>query len=134
MWRLIIYLGISCFQIGIFSLRWLKQLFAVDLLASSHTTHCQHYYTLETPLPLGPLGLNAFNHPWTFQVSYVFPSPALVPLVLSKSLVKHVNSQLRYLILVASCWMEAPWLPTVSNMLADIPPWFPIIKDLILDV
>ena len=35
----------------------------VDLLASSHSTQCQHYYTLETPLPLGALGLNAFSHP-----------------------------------------------------------------------
>ena len=31
----------------------------VDLLASSHSTQCQHYFTLETPLPLGALGLNA---------------------------------------------------------------------------
>ena len=67
----------------------------VDLLASSHSTQCQHYYTLETPLPLGTLGLNAFSHPWTFQVSYVFPPPALVPLVLSKFLAEHVNGQLR---------------------------------------
>ena len=36
----------------------------VDLLASSHSTQCQHYYILESPLPLGALGLNAFNHPW----------------------------------------------------------------------
>ena len=28
----------------------------VDLLASSHSTQCQHYYILETPLPLGTLG------------------------------------------------------------------------------
>ena len=28
----------------------------VDLLASSHFTQCQHYYTLESPLPLGPWG------------------------------------------------------------------------------
>ena len=35
----------------------------VDLLASFHTTHCHHYYTLKTPLPLGALGLNAFNNP-----------------------------------------------------------------------
>ena len=55
----------------------------VDLLASSPTTQCQHYYTLEPPLPLGALGLNAFNHPWTFQVSYVFSPPTLVPVVLS---------------------------------------------------
>ena len=28
----------------------------VDLLASSCSTQCQHYFTLETPLPLGSLG------------------------------------------------------------------------------
>ena len=93
----------------------------VDLLASSHCTQCQHYYTFESPLPLGALGLNAFNHPWTFQVSYVFPPPALVPLVLSNFLAEYVKGQLRHLILVAPCWMEAPWLPAVLNMLADIP-------------
>ena len=87
----------------------------VDLLASSCSTQCQHYFTLETPLPLGALGLNAFSHPWTFQVSYVFPALALDPLVLSKFLVEHVNGQLRHLILVAPCWMEAPWLPTSSQ-------------------
>ena len=43
----------------------------VDLLASSHSTQCQHYYTLESPLPQGALELNAFNHLWTFQISYV---------------------------------------------------------------
>ena len=40
---------------------------------------------------------------------------------LSKFLAEHVKGQLRCLILVAPCWMEAPWLPTVLNMLADIP-------------
>ena len=39
----------------------------VDLLASSHSTQCQHYFTLESLLPLGVLGLNAFSHPQTFQ-------------------------------------------------------------------
>ena len=63
----------------------------VDLLASSHSTQCQHYYTLESPLPLGVLGWNAFNHPWMFQVSYVFPPPALVPLVLFKFLAENVK-------------------------------------------
>ena len=82
----------------------------------------------------GALGLNAFNHLWTFQVSYVFPPPALVPLVVSKFLAEHVKDQLRYLILVAPCWMEAPWLPTVVNMLADFPWQCPIIEDLIMDV
>ena len=106
----------------------------VDLLASSCSTQCQHYFTLETPLSLGTLRLNGFSHPWTFQVRYVFPPPALVPLVLSKFLAEHVNSQLRHLILVVPCWMEAPWLPTVLNMLGDIPQQCPIIKDLIVDV
>ena len=87
-----------------------------------------------TPLPLEVLGLNAFSHPWTFQLSYMFPPPALIPLVLSRFLAEHVNSQLRHLILVVPCWMEAPWLPTILNMLADIPQQFPVIKDLIVDV
>ena len=106
----------------------------VDLLASSCSTQCKHYFTLETPLPVWALGLNAFSHPWNFQVSYVFPPLALVPLVLSKFLAEHVNGQLRHLILVAPWWMEAPLLPTVLNMLADVPGKCPIIKDLIMDV
>ena len=105
----------------------------VDLLVSSHSTHCQHYYTLESPVPLGALRLNAFNQPGPFQVGYMFPPPALVPLVLSKFLAEHVKGQLRQLILVAPYWMEAPWLPTVLNMLADVPWQCPIIKDLIVD-
>ena len=87
----------------------------VDLLASSHSTQCQHYYTLETPIPLGAVGLNAFSHPWTFQVSYVFPPLALVPLVLSKFLTEHVNGQLRHLILVVPCWMEGSLAPHSSQ-------------------
>ena len=77
----------------------------VDLLASSHNTQYLHYCMLETPLPLRVLGLNAFNHPWMFQVSYVFPPPALVPLVLSMFLAEHVKGQLRHLFLVTPCWM-----------------------------
>ena len=100
----------------------------VDLLASSHSTHCQHYYTLESPLPLGDLELNAFNCPWKFQVGYVFPPPTLVPLVLSKFQEEHVKHELRHLILVVPCWMEAPWLPTVLNMLTDVLGWCPILK------
>ena len=38
----------------------------VEFPASSHSTQCQHYFTLETPLPVGALGLNAFGHPWNF--------------------------------------------------------------------
>ena len=54
----------------------LKVNWEVDLLASSCTNGCQHYYLLENQLHLRGLGLNAFNNPWTCQVSYVFPPPA----------------------------------------------------------
>ena len=64
----------------------------------------------------------------------MFPPLALVPLVLSKFLADHVNGQLRWFILVAPCWMEAPWLPTVLNMLADVPQQCPIVKDLVMGV
>ena len=33
----------------------------VDLMAYSHSTQCQHYYTLETPLPLGGLGVECLQ-------------------------------------------------------------------------
>ena len=39
----------------------------------------QHYYTLESPLPLEALGMNTFNHPWTYEMIYVFSPSALVP-------------------------------------------------------
>ena len=45
----------------------------VDLLECSHTNQCQHYDTLENPLPQGALALNAFINCWTHQVSYAFP-------------------------------------------------------------
>ena len=67
-----------------------------------------------------------------FHVSYVFPPPALVPLVLSNSW-QNMSNNSRHLILVARCWMEAPF-PTILNMLADIPQHCPIIKHLIMDV
>ena len=70
----------------------------------------------------------------SFDFSDKFPPPALVPLVLSKFLAEQVKGELRHLILVAPYWMEAPWLSTVLKMLADVPWWCPIIKDLIGDV
>ena len=122
---------LSCIAQEAFELR--GQL-GVDLLASTHTNQCQHYYTLENLLPLEALEFNAFNHPLTYQVSYVFPHPTLVPLVLSKFLAEHVTGQFRPLILVAPCWREASWLPTVPSMLVDIPCCCPIVKHLVIDV
>ena len=91
-------------------------------------------FHLEQPLPLGAFKLNVFNHLWKSQVSYVFPPPALIPLVLSKFLAEHITSKLRFLSLVSPCWMESIWLPTVLNMLEDVPVQCPIIKDFIMDV
>ena len=103
------------------------------MFAFSFKNQCQHYYTLENPLPLGPLGLNAFNHPWTYQVIYVFPPPALVLLFLSKFLVEHVIGQFRVLVLVVPCWMEASCLPTVLSMFETISHWCPIIN-IVMDI
>ena len=64
----------------------------------------------------------------------MFPSPVLVPLVLSRFLAEHVNGHLRHLTMVVPCCMEAPCLPPILNMLADILWQCPIIKDLIIDV
>ena len=47
---------------------------------------------------------------------------------------QNVSVQFRILVLVAPCWMEGSWLPTVLNMFPDVPYWCPIIKDLIMDV
>ena len=103
----------------------------VDILASSHTIQCQDYYTLENLVPLGTLGLNAFNHPLMYEVRYIFPPLALL---LSKLLAEHIIDQFRLLILVGPCLMEAPWFPSVLTMLEDIPHECPIIKDLVRDV
>ena len=51
----------------------------------------------------------------------------------SKFQTEHVTGQCRHLILLAPCWMEASWFAMDLNMLADIPYWVPIVKDLIMD-
>ena len=53
----------------------------VDMLASSHTSQCQCYYTLESPLPLGAMKLAVLSHLWRYQMSYVSPALAIFPLV-----------------------------------------------------
>ena len=92
----------------------------------------ENNYILENPLPLGTVGLNACNDPNTF--SYVFPPPALVPLVLVKFLAEHVTGWFRHLILVAHHWMEATWLPIVLNLLLGITHCCPVVQNLVMDV
>ena len=52
----------------------------VDLLASSCSTQCQHYVTLETPLPLGGLGIECLQASLNFSgklcVSFSSSSPS----------------------------------------------------------
>ena len=45
-----------------------------------------------------------------------------------------MSGQFRLLLRVAPCWIEAPWHPTASNMLEDIPCQYPTITDLSKDI
>ena len=57
----------------------------VDLLAPSHSTQCQHYYSFGISTTSGgPWGWMPSTIHGMFQVGYMFSPPALVPLVLSQ--------------------------------------------------
>ena len=45
-----------------------------------------------------------------------------------------VTGQLKLLILVAPCWVEASWLPTDLKMLVDISHCCPNVQNLVMDV
>ena len=82
----------------------------------------------------GGCGVECLQPSLDFSGKLCVSSSCSSSLVLSKFLAEHVNGQLRHLIQVVPCWMEAPWLPTTPNMLADVPQQCPIVKDLIMDV
>ena len=132
--------GSDCFLCSIFSLRWLKQLFTFWVYLRwiccqpPVPPQCWQYYILESPPPLGVLGLNVFNHPWTFQVSYVFPLPALVPLALSKFLPKHGQRSTQTFDSSGTMLDGGSLASHNLNMLADILWHCPIIKDPTVDV
>ena len=73
----------------------------MDLFACLCVSQYHHYYTLDNPLPLGSLDDECFNHAWIYKVSFGFPLPILVTLVLSKFLAEHFTVQFRLLILMA---------------------------------
>ena len=79
----------------------------------------------------GSLWVECFQPSLVTQVSYVFPSSILVPIVLSRFLAEQIIGQVRLLILVAHWLMETLWLPLVFNMLEDIPYWFFITEILL---
>ena len=64
----------------------------------------------------------------------MFPPPTLVPLGLFKFLAEHIMSQFRLPILVAPCWMDTTWLPTVLSVFVDIPHCCPIVQNVVTDV
>ena len=79
-------------------------------------------------------GWKCSDHPWKYQVSYIFPPSPLILLVLSKYLAKHVIGQFRILIVIASCWIKDCWLPSVLSMLEDVQHWCPIMINFVMDV
>ena len=90
----------------------------VDLLASSCSTQCQHYFTLEIQLPVGALGLNAFSNPWNFQVSYGVSSYSSGPSCsaqVSRQNMSMVNSDIYF------WWLHVGWMllgfPQFASML-----------------
>ena len=125
-WHLLPYIAQAAF------LFWSQQ--EVDLLASLCNNQCQDFYTLKGPLHLGVLGLNSLQPLLDLSGELCISCPGLVPLVLSKFLPECLTGHFRFLILVAPCWVEVPWLPIVLNMLADIPNKCSIVEDLIMDV
>ena len=91
------------------------------------------YFTLEKPVPLRTLELNAFNHHWTYQMDLcVFSHTGSPNSVQVSGRNCHRSIQTSYS--AGTCWMEAPWHPKVFSMLADVHHQFPITKDLTVDV
>ena len=81
----------------------------------------------------GALGLNAFSHPWNFQVSYVSSSgsgPSCSGQVSSRTCQQSTQT----FTFGGSMLDGSSLLPTVLGMLADVPRQCPIVKDLVVDV
>ena len=124
MWKLTVFHRYSWSQTGIFFLALPKQLsnFRVNWRWISWLPNIPinvsfiKFWKITTSRSFG---VNGFNHLWKFCMSYLFPLPASIPLVLSMLLAEHVTNQFSLLIIVAPFWMESPWLPTVLNMLED---------------
>ena len=103
----------------------------LTLLASSHTTQWQHYFALETPLPLGTLGVKCFQPSLDISGKLCVASSCISSSSSLQVSCRTCQRSTRLMILVAPCWMEALWLPTVLDMLTDVPQCCPIIKDLV---
>ena len=139
MWMPIICQRIRCFWSGIFSLRWLRQLSPLGPSRggpagtfSFHSMPALLHLGISTSS--GGLGVECLQ-PSSDISGKLHVSPSCINSSGSVQVSgRTCLSQLRQLILVAMCWMEVPWLPTVLNMLVEIPWQCLIIKDLTLDV
>ena len=106
-----------------FAVNWFE---FVGILMYQSVSALLHFWELY----LEALGLNTFNHPWQYLVSYVYPL-ILIPILLLKFLAEHVIGQFRLPILVVPCCIKVLWLLTILNMWWDVPDQCHVVKVLI---
>ena len=82
----------------------------------------------------GSLGAEHFQQLLDLSGEFCISSSCISSPSSVRFLADHAKGQFRLLILGAPCWMEAPLLPTVLNMLADVSLHCPIVQHLIMDV
>jgi hypothetical protein len=87
----------------------------VDLFASRLTNQVEKYFTLDKE-DRSSQGVDAFAHPWQFQVMYAFPPPPLILQMIQKFRILGGR-----MILIAPFWTEAPWFQEVISLLENQP-------------
>ena len=112
----------------IFEVIWRRICWYPHIAINVHTLHLGKSHTL------GNLGVGCFQPSLDLLGELHVSSSCISPTSSVHILAEHITSHLRFLILLAPCWMEASWLPTVLNMLVDVPYWCPIIPDLMVAV
>ena len=90
----------------------------VDLFAS-RVNHQIPEFVSWRPEP-GTIATNAFNIPWDFPLSYLFPPFCLTPMCLRKVIQEQVDC-----ILIAPVWRSRPLYPALLSMLIERPSLLP---------
>ena len=86
----------------------------VDLFAS-RVNHQTPEFVSWRPEPLA-IATDAFNIPWDFPLSYLFPPFCLIPMCLRKVVQVQMDC-----ILIALAWRRRPWYPALLSMLIEHP-------------